>query len=243
KFELYSSQPDGSENNFVKSSFTEKIKGYKLPSSGFSSTALIYCGYWNSTMNYDEHYVKNTAKSLLPYVAYIDKYEKIADTMFDSVLFLYLQSKSPSGGKTVFFTGEPNSGTVKSDFDYFISNLFEDNYNINALEQAAEKVKNALGLKSYKVAVSVQLPYVYKTEKPFGDINDDGKDEFSRTIEERVIIYDYYIKKIIDTFNSHKYKNIYLSAFYQGCESVPFTESDDEYKLFKRVNALIHANA
>ena len=216
--------------------------GMRKREDGYSSTVIIYHGYWDSTMNYGEKFVKNTVNDLIPYVGYIDENGNITDTMFDSVVFLLLQSRSPSGGKTVFFGSGEHNATIKSDFDYFIENLFADGYNMDALNTAFGTVKSKLGLDvEAKLNVSVQLPYVYKTDMPFGDINGDGKDEIAVTLEQRTAIYEYYIDKIIAKFASKNYENIKLAGFYQGCEGVPVAMSEDEYKLFSAVNDAVHA--
>lgn len=240
-FKLFGGDTDGSELMFALSPAVSRRRSMRKREDGYSSTVIIYHGYWDSTMNYGEHYVKNTVDDLLPYVGYIGENGEVIDTMFDSVVFLLLQSRSPSGGKTVFFSSGENNATVKSDFECFAENLFLEGYNMDALNTAFGMVKTQLGLSSdTKLNVSVQLPFVYKTELPFGDINDDGAPEYARTLSERLAIYEYYIDKIIEEFDQKGFENIKLAAFYQGCEGVPIAMSDDEGKLFRAVNDAVH---
>ena len=174
-FCVYGGECDGSELPFVPENAKNDCRAMLPKADGFSSTVIIYNGYWDSTMNYSESYVRSTAEMLLPYVGYIGGDGEVYDTMFDSVVFLLLQSRSPSGGKTVFFSNGDGNATVKSDFDYFADNLFANGVNMDALDEAFGIVKKQLNLSDdRKLNVSVQLPYVYKTDLPFGDINGDG---------------------------------------------------------------------
>ncbi len=215
--------------------------GMPMREDGFASTVLIYHGFWDKTVNYGEHYAKNTVEGLLPYVAYLDQNGNIKDTMFDSVLFVLLMAKAPSGGRAVYVgAGGDANVTYKSDFDYFADNLFAEGYNMDALDVAYGKVKEALGQDSgKKLNVSVQLPFVYKTKLKFGEIG--GVDAYSETLEQRLAIYEYYIDKISAMFESRGYKNLSLCAFYQGCEGIPTAMSGDEEELFIKLNALIHS--
>ena len=240
-FCVYGGECDGSELPFVPENAKNDCRAMLPKADGFSSTVIIYNGYWDSTMNYSESYVRSTAEMLLPYVGYIGGDGEVYDTMFDSVVFLLLQSRSPSGGKTVFFSNGDGNATVKSDFDYFADNLFANGVNMDALDEAFGIVKKQLNLSDdRKLNVSVQLPYVYKTDLPFGDINGDGADEKAETPDERLAIYEYYVDMISARFASRDYKNITLAAFYQGCEGVPVAMSDDEYGLFRLVNEMLH---
>ena len=57
--------------------------GYLHSGDTARNGVIIYCGYWNETMKYPESYVLNTPADLIPYVAYVDRDGKIADTMYD----------------------------------------------------------------------------------------------------------------------------------------------------------------
>ena len=162
-FCVYGGECDGSELPFVPENAKNDCRAMLPKADGFSSTVIIYNGYWDSTMNYSESYVRSTAEMLLPYVGYIGGDGEVYDTMFDSVVFLLLQSRSPSGGKTVFFSNGDGNVTVKSDFDCFADNLFANGVNMDALDEAFGIVKKQLNLSDdRKLNVSVQLPYVYK---------------------------------------------------------------------------------
>ncbi len=242
-FKVFGYIPKGDELCFTPSKNKPKAVGMAKKHDGFSSTVLLHYGYRDGAVPYGEHYVKNTPDMLLPFVGYISEKNTVTDTMFDSVTFAILQSRAPSGGKAVYFssgTAEENTA-VKSDFDFFIQNLFQDGYNMDALDQAYALVKDSLSLsESKKLNVTVQLPFVYKTSRPFGDINGDGTDELSFTPAQRLAVYEYYMDGVISNFAKKDYKNITLAGFYQGCESVPVSMSEDEFTLFALVNSAIH---
>ena len=100
-------------------------------------------------------------------VAYIDGNGVPKDVMFDSFLFLYNNAAFPSGGL-------PYKNNTKSDWEWVLSDLFEDGSNIKALNEAAGQVKESLGLSDdFKYKVTMTIYYPTKDFENFGDIDND----------------------------------------------------------------------
>lgn len=209
--------------------------GFARGSDGMKNGVIIYGGYWNDTMKYPENYVKNTVSDLLPFVGYIDGDGRIADTFFESVYFLSLQSRTPSGGLAAFTHGIKDQATVADDWIQFLDNLFEDDYNIGALDKAVGRVKEALSMPDYRVNVHIQLYYPHISDRDFGcGLRTD-------TLENRLEVYRWFMENTLRRFEEKKYANLRFGSFYQGCESVPFEVSDDEEALFTGANAIAHS--
>lgn len=209
--------------------------GYLRAGDTAKNGVIIYCGYWDETMKYPESYVLNTPADLMPYVAYVDREGKIADTMYDSVYFLSLQSRTPSGGYMCAMHNVEKPNTYRSDWLQFLDNMFAEGYNIDALNTAAGSVKEALGLTDYKVGVHIQLPFPHPSGEDFGGgMRTD-------TLENRVAVCRWFMEEAVRRFDERNYEHLRLCSFYQGCESVPMAVSDEEEALFAAVNCEAHA--
>lgn len=207
--------------------FSDKVKGA-------GSIIKIYDGYYQ-----DQSKADNTKEELLPYIAYIDKQGNITDTMFDSVAFVPCHTDYPSGGRLVLTSGKP--GAVKSDWELYFTNTFKENFNINALEEAAGEVNSALGINN-KIKVFLTIPYPALQDKPFGDINGDGREEYTRTLAERVEVIKWYIDRVVDLYNKQNFQNLELAGFYWYKESVSQEISDHEDRLVLETKMYINEN-
>ena len=198
---------------------------------GVSSIIKIYDGYYS-----DQSRADNTADELLPYIAYVQNGD-IADTMFDTVAFVPCHTDYPSGGRLTKSSGKP--GAVMSDWELYISRTFHPEYNIAALEQAAARRNAALGIDT-RVKVMLTVPYPLVQSKPFGDINGDGKDEYSRTAAERLEIIKWYVNKVCALFDREGYNNIELAGFYWYREEIAGYDSADEFEFIRSSLDAIH---
>ena len=172
-----------------------------------------------------------SVEQYMPYVAYLDKDGNILDTMFDG--YLYLPSGGmPSGGKS-------HEGSIKSDWEYVLDNMFTEDYNIDALNQAAQIVKEELNLDNdfkYKVYIALLYP---SHDILFGDITGDGTSDILSSVDKRVAAIDWYIGEFFKKFNQGNYENLEFCGFYWHHESM--NKNEFEMELLNGVSALIHS--
>jgi len=198
---------------------------------GISSIIKMYDGYYP-----DQSKADNTAEELLPYIAYVEDGE-IKDTMFDTVAFVPCHTDYPSGGRLTKSGSKP--GAVMSDWELYASRTFHEEYNISALDKAAKQRNDALGIDE-KVKVLLTVPYPMAQDKPFGDINGDGKNEYTRTAAERIAVIEWYVKKVCGLFDSRSFENVELAGFYWYAETVGLYETPDEYEFTTGAIEAIH---
>lgn len=188
---------------------------------GVRDLPLIYFGYWPE----NEHISKSTKDELLPYVAYIGKNGEITDTMFDSVLFLFVQGRCPSGG-CLGYHGGPS---LLSDWEYMIDLLFEKDHSLSALDQAYEETKKALALpEDKKLSVYLTAPVPKISLEPFGDMNGDGIEEKLLSTEDCVNAYLWFVDEVSRRFDATGFKNIEIGGWFWANESVSRATRDDE---------------
>ena len=199
--------------------------------NGVSSIIKIYDGYYSNQALAD-----NTEEELLPYISYMENGE-IKDTMFDTVAFVPCHTDYPSGGRLTKSGGKP--GAVMSDWELYISRTFHAEYNLAALDKAAAKRNEALGIDE-KVKVLLTLPYPMMQDKPFGDIDGDGKNEYTRTAAERIAAIEWYAEKVCSLFDERGFENIELAGFYWYAETVGLYESPDEYEFTAGAIQAVH---
>ena len=158
----------------------------------------------------------------LPYVGYLDKDGKIADTLFDGYLFLPSGDYMPDG--YAYETNDrPNTAR---DWQYLIEQMFKENINFDALDQATAEVKKTLGLTDYKTKVYPTICYISDKMTNFGDIDGDGVKEDLSTVKGRTKVFNWYMDTVIKKFEEAGYENIELGGFYWFHEAISF-ESDD----------------
>jgi len=198
---------------------------------GVKDLMLSYhCNYADEKSNPESGYM--SIEQYMPYVAYIDGDGKILDVMFDGYLYLPTSAALPSGGYA-------HKDTIKSDWEYVLNNMFRENYNIDALDQAAQKVKDELKLNSdYKYKVYIAL--LYPTEDiTFGDFNGDGTSEKFSDVETRVAALEWYVNTFLDRFESGSYENLEFAGFYWHHEAM--NSSDNEMELINGVADMVHS--
>ena len=210
----------------------EEEPGYFESLDGVSDIIKLYNGYYAP----DQDRANLTEERMLPYIAYLDTEGKIVDTMFDAVAFVPCHGDYPSGGRLVKTSGK--DGAVMSDWELYFEHTFTDGKDLDALDKVVGKVYGELGIKE-KFKVYLTLPYPNVLETPFGDINGDGKDEKSVTLEERVNIVKWFADKCINEFKTKNYQNIQLVGFYWYREEVNYSDSAHEDELVKNINAYV----
>lgn len=188
---------------------------YQAPSDdllhGVNDVVLAY--YANTKRELKEDYFR-------PYVGYIVD-GKAVDTMFDGFLFL------PSPGALIK-GGRPDFESVKEEWEDLEDKLFIPGQNLDALNKAAEKVKNEIGLKDYKYKFFVSIAHPSMHVKSFGDIDGDGKSEDLTTVEARLKVVKWYVERFYKMYDPEKYPNLEFAGWYWFHESIDTNEGDPE---------------
>lgn len=191
----------------------ESPSGYLKSLDGITDIVKLYNNGSAGSITEDE---------LLPYVAYINTNGEIAGTMFGSVALV------PDG----------EIDTVMSAWELYFENVFADGVNLSALNNVVGRVYSSLGIEeSFKVFLTV--PYPHADYDAFGDMDGDGVLELCQTLEERMAIIEWYVKKCIAEFKAKNYENIELAGFCWPRDKVDYYDSNHESELVKKVNELI----
>ena len=200
---------------------------------GVHDIPLVYFGYSPE----DESIARVKKEELIPYVAYVDENGKMLDTMFDSMLFLMIQGKCPSGG-CLSYNGEPS---VLSDWEYIIDELFAEGCNLKALDEAVYDVKKELGLpKDYKHKVYLTSPVPKISLDPFGDMNGDGIEEKLLCTEDCIEAYAWFVDAVARRFEAECLQNVIIDGWFWNNESLSRSARDDEPYFAKRCVDELH---
>ena len=178
---------------------------------------------------------------LIPYLAYVDKDGTPKDLMFDSFLFLHTTASMPSGAGC-------HNGSVLSDWQWTLDDLFQSGRNIMALEEAAGQVKSALNLgEDYKFKYAVTLYYPYKFNDKgtpiaydFGDVDGDGVAENTGKLEDRIKIIQWYINSVEQIVKEKNFNNIELVGYYWWHEALESADVDTK-ALLNATSDMVHS--
>ena len=173
---------------------------------GAKDVALAYFCHEDQTPLEVEH--------LLPYVGYM-KDGKIVDTLFDGYLFLPFVA--------FLYQGYKKKPLAKSKWQYYIDTQFLPGKNLDALEEAAEQVKQALGLPELKLKVFFSILYPVVEQRAFGEI--DGKMRDFTVLEDRIAALKWLVDEQEKRFIEKKYKNLQLSGYYWFTEEIDYEDS------------------
>ena len=209
--------PDPAEEPWFCSSLGD---GY-----GITDIIKIYNGYYPA----DQEKADNTAGELLPYVAYLDKEGNILDTMFDAVAFVPCVSTDfayPSGGTLVRTSKYPSA--VMSDWVLYTDFLFASERDLRALDDAVGKTFAALEKTDAKFPVLLTMPYAARSDRAFGDIDGDGKEDYTRTLEERLAVVSWYDAYLKVRFETAGFKYLDFVGYYWYNETIDEAWSNDE---------------
>ena len=168
---------------------------------GAKDVALAYFCHENQTPLEVEH--------LLPYVGYI-KDGKITDTLFDGYLFLPFVA--------FLYEGYKKKPLDKSKWQYYMDTQFLEGKNLDALDEAARQVKEALGLPELKLKVFFSILYPVPEQHEFGVV--DGKMRDFAVLEDRIAAMKWLIDEQEERFYAKKYEHLQLSGFYWFTEEI-----------------------
>lgn len=223
EIEIYGSKKlTGTEKSVEQAPVTST--DYCASLEGVTDVIKIYDGYYPS----NQSLAQNTVEELLPYVAYLSSDGVVKDTMFDAVAFVPCVSTNfayPSGGTLVKTSKYP--AAVMSDWIYYTDFLFEKGFELDALNTAVKQVYGDLGIKG-KFPVLLTMPYAGIPKSSFGDLDGDGKEEYSRSAQERAAVVKWYDQYVTSRFNEAEFSHLELVGYYWYGEEVNYSWSEDE---------------
>ena len=170
---------------------------------------------------------KTTAEEYMPFVGYYDRGGKLADTFFDSFLFL------PYGA----YVNEENGDFAA--WNAYVDNVFAEDANINALSEAAGRVSEGLG-RDVRVSVFFSILYTWPDKTSFGDVDDDGVIEDFSKAEDRKKAIKWIIDEQLSRFEAGGYDNLDLLGFYWYEEQVTYTDPH-ELELIRYASDYVHS--
>ena len=170
---------------------------------------------------------KTTAEEYMPFVGYYDRGGKLADTFFDSFLFL------PYGA----YVNEENGDFAA--WNAYVDNVFAEDANINARSEAAERVSEGLG-RDVRVSVFFSILYTWPDKTSFGDVDDDGVIEDFSKAEDRKKAIKWIIDEQLSRFEAGGYDNLDLLGFYWYEEQVTYTDPH-ELELIRYASDYVHS--
>ncbi|MDD4125004.1 MAG: DUF4855 domain-containing protein [Eubacteriales bacterium] len=176
---------------------------------------------------------RTTKKSYLPYVGYYNTDGELTDYFFDSYLYLPCMTTCPSGG---FLYSSADKPSVMSDWLDYENDLFYDDANVHALEQAVGEVKTALGDSDYQVKVFLSIFNPNVKCKSFGDVDGDGNSENMSVAEDRRTVVKWWIDRQIERYDSCNFTNQKLVGFYWYDEALDFSDSLNKDTLFYAID-------
>ncbi len=204
--------------------------GYVLPEAlnGADNVFLSYTFYpsdWSKGRRTKEQY--------LPLVGYTDPEGTVTDIFFDSFLFLPCVITAPSGG-TIYKGSGTQFAANFSDWQMFVEDVFLEEYNIHALDQAVEETKEKLGegYEDFKANVFLTVLYPEKKQENFGDIDNDGITENFRDRADRYKAIKWIIDTQLQRFEEANFKNLNLVGFYWFEENIA-TSDKQEARIIK----------
>ncbi len=169
---------------------------------------------------------RRTKEQYLPLVGYTDTEGNVTDIFFDSYLFLPCVTTAPSGGAIYRDNNNPSNF---SDWQMFVEDVFLEGFNLPALNRAVEETKEKLGegYEDFKANVFLTVLYPTKTQRNFGDIDNDGiVEDFNKTADRYKAI-----KWIIDTqlqlFEEGNFSHLNLVGFYWFEENIQLGDVDE----------------
>ena len=170
---------------------------------------------------------KTTAEEYMPFVGYYDRGGKLADTFFDSFLFL------PYGA----YVNEENGDFTA--WNAYVDNVFAEDANVNALSEAAGRVSEGLG-RDVRVSVFFSILYTWPDKTSFGDVDDDGVIEDFSKAEDRKKAIKWIIDEQLSRFEAGGYDNLDLLGFYWYEEQVTYTDPH-ELELIRYASDYVHS--
>ncbi len=197
----------------------DSISAYQGPSDD------ILCGVTDVALVYYNNNVRD-AEYFRPHLGYIVD-GKAVDTMFDGYLFL------PNPGK-MCCGGTPEGHNCLAEWLDIQDKLFRPGVNLEALNEAAGKVKAELGLTDYKYKFFVSIILPNTKQKDFEDYNNSGHLTDFSTVEARVEFIKWYIERFYGLFDPEKYPHLQFGGWYWFHEGIALNGEPDVIRAISR---------
>ncbi|MBO5870996.1 MAG: DUF4855 domain-containing protein [Clostridia bacterium] len=205
----------------------------KADMGGYENLCLTYT--WNPSRNDNG---RQTVTDLMPYVAYHDANNNMVDFFFDSYLFLPCVANGVTGARLHYDTANP---TKALDWIAYVEDTFNKGTNVDALNEAFGKAKNALNAPDKKAGVFFTILYpAANAGANFGNLG--GKQLNLSRLEDRKYAIKWMIDEQLRLYNERGYDNLELVGFYWLEEYLYGNKETSEDKvLFKYASDYLHS--
>ena len=205
---------------------------------GFPSPDDLY-GIHNINLTYTfatraTNWGRHTKDSLLHDVGYYDRSGKLVDTFMDAYLFLPCVTYGPSGG-TMYESSNPAKA---GDWISYLDDLFEDGYNVSALNSAVAEVGQQLGMPDYKVKVFFTILFPHDGQTNFGSLDGKNNLDFSDQADRKAAV-DWLMDEEIRRFEAGNYAHLELVGFYWFEEYLTYA-FENALSLVQHFNGRVH---
>lgn len=209
--------------------------GYAMPEILDGSDNIFLSYTFNHSYPTSGH---RTKEGYMPLVGYYDTEGNLTDIFFDSFLFLPCVTSAPSGGNIYRDNSKPSNF---SDWQLYVEDVFLDDYNVPALNQAVGEIKSALGndYADFKANVFMTVLYPVITQDEFGDVDGDGKDEDFGNFADRKKAVKWLIDEQIKRMDMGDYEHLNLVGFYWFEEAI--LSDWEERELITYTNDYVHS--
>lgn len=164
-----------------------------------------------------------TVDEYLPYVGYYDADNNLVDTFFDGYLYLpYTRFNYSDFARNL------------SGWNFYLDDVFAEDRNMSALNQAVGQVADTLSLQDYRCTVYTSVLYPWKTlddnktVNTFGDLNGDGLDETFEKLENRKAAVAWMMQQEYDRFVQGNFGNLKFGGFYWFEEQIALGDADEK---------------
>ncbi len=203
--------------------------------NGYENLCLTYT--WNpSRADNGRHGVED----LMPYVAYYDTDGNIKDFFFDSYLFLPCVKLGVSGASMHYDTSKPSRAV---DWTAYVEDTFYEGANVDALDIAFGKAKEALNQPDKKAGVFLTILYPGRQQgSTFGTLG--GKTLDLTNFEDRKYAIKWIIDEQLRLYTEAGYENLDLVGFYWLEEYLYGASVDiqkEDKQLFKYASDYLHS--
>lgn len=182
----------------------------------------------------------------LPYVAYLDANGTPLDWMFDTVLIS--PPKYAESGREYASRASVWSVGNMLDWQIFHDTLFRPNMQLDALNKAVARAKEALGDSDYKLKVILATVYPTPAGRYFGDVDGDGVSEnLDYTRGEEALadarkVADWFFHMLLSSWEQAAFEHLELIGVYWQMEDVGMATSAFEEAMIRYTSDLAHAH-